>query len=384
MSYPTKAISNLLFKIQIFINGFIAFGFGIQQHELGLFILMILNLLALLIPFDSNRKKLVKINRFFQIIFQAIFIPISISFLIQSTIYNWNSGLIFLILTYAIVMYIPYTVILIGEIKTKIMQLVITLFLFVFNGLSSLDVMTMDTNIVRNPIIKVLSNSSFLGALIFTIIILTAMYSWGYRLPKIVFARQSNLKVLIALGIFSIWFIIWNGFGSGTNLLNIFTSYDFHAHLTVTNILSGLEAGIAEELTFRFAILTILLSVFKNSQFKIYYGVFLSSLLFGLIHLPNTSVGQSINNTILQVIFAVALGMFLSAIYLYTDWFFGPVIIHSLIDILAFASSGSQIMTGKVTIDDYLYSIIEALIFIIISLLLLKSVNNRKKFNFYF
>ncbi|MFD1417340.1 CPBP family intramembrane glutamic endopeptidase [Companilactobacillus keshanensis] len=384
MSYPIKAISSLIFRIQIFINGFIALGFGIQQHKIGLFILVLLNLLALLIPVDSNRKKLVKINRCFQIIFQAIFIPVSISFLIQSTIYNWNSELIIFLLIYAIIMYIPYTVVLIAEIKTKTMQVIITLFLFVFNGLSSLDVMTMDTSIVNNPIIKVLSNSSFLGALIFMTIILIAMYAWDYQLPKIVLARQSNLKVLIALGIFSIWFTIWNGFGSGTNLLNLFISYDFHAHFTATNILSGLEAGIAEELTFRFAILTILLSVFKNSRFKVYYGVFLSSLLFGLIHLPNTSVGQSINNTILQVLFAIALGAFLSSIYLYTDWFFGPVIIHSLIDIFAFASSGSQIMTGKVTIDDYFYSIIEALIFIIISLFLLKSVKNRNKFNFHF
>lgn len=384
MSYQIKAISKFVFIVQICLNAFITLGFGIQQRKFGYFFLVVLNLLGLIIYDHSNRKKLIKINRFFQIIIQAILIPFSISLLIQATIYNWNSWLVYIIILYGVIMYIPYTVILIGAIKTRIMQLIVSVFLFIFNGLSSLDIMVMDTYVANNHIIRILSDSSFLGALTFTAIILVAMLEWNYGFPKIHFSRQMNFKVLIAVCLFSIWFVIWNAFGSGENILNLFTSYDFKMNLTITNFLSGLEAGIAEELVFRFVFITIILSIFKNNRFKLYYAVLLSSLMFGLIHLSNTSAGQNLNNTIIQVIFAISLGIFLASIYLYTDCFFIPVIIHALMDILVFAASNTQIMTGKVTTDDFIFTAIEALIFMVIGFILLNLVDRRRKFNFYF
>lgn len=384
MSYQTKDTFKSIFNIQIFINAFIILGFGIQQKEIGYFILAIFNLLGLLIYDSSNRKKLVKFNRFIQIIIQAFIIPLAVSYLIRSTIYNWNSGLIYIILIYGIVMYIPYSIALIGEIKTSIMRLLVTPLLFIFNGLSSFDIMTMNTNVANNQLVKVLSNSSLLGALTFSTIILTAMLAWKYDLPKISPLTKNNWKPSVLIFIFSTWFIVWNAFSNGSNWLNLFTSYNFSANFTLENVLGGLEAGIAEELTFRFACLTILISIFKRNTFKNYYAVFFSSLMFGLIHLPNVSSGQSLGNTLIQIIFAFALGTFLSALYLYTNNFLLPVIFHSLMDILVFASSNSQIMTGKVTSGDYLFTIIESLIFISIALLLLRKTHSKNELHFYF
>lgn len=383
MSYQTKDTFKSIFNIQIFINAFIILGFGIQQKEIGYFILAIFNLLGLLIYDSSNRKKLVKFNRFIQIIIQTFIIPLAVSFLIRSTIYNWNSGLIYIILIYGIVMYIPYSIVLIGEIKTSIMRLLVTPLLFIFNGLSSFDIMTMNTNVVNNQLVKVLSNSSFLGALTFSTIILTAMLAWKYDLPKISLLTKNNWKLSVLIFIFSTWFIVWNAFSNGSNWLNLFTSYNFSANFTLENVLGGLEAGIAEELTFRFTCLTILISIFKRNTFKNYYAVFFSSLMFGLIHLPNVSSGQSLGNTLIQIIFAFALGTFLSALYLYTNNFLLPVIFHSLMDILVFASSNSQIMTGKVTSGDYLFTIIESLIFISIALLLLRKTHSKNELHFF-
>lgn len=384
MSYQTKDTFKFIFNIQIFINAFIILGFGIQQKEIGYFILAIFDLLGLLIYDSSNRKKLVKFNQFIQIIIQAFIIPLAVSFLIRSTIYNWNSGLIYIILIYGIVMYIPYSIVLIGEIKTSIMRLLVTPLLFIFNGLSSFDIMTMNTNVANNQLVKGLSNSSFLGALTFSTIILTAMLAWEYDLPKISPLTKNNWKLSVLIFIFSTWFIVWNAFSNGSNWLNLFTSYNFSANFTLENVLGGLEAGIAEELTFRFACLTILISIFKRNTFKNYYAVFFSSLMFGLIHLPNVSSGQSLGNTLIQIIFAFALGTFLSALYLYTNNFLLPVIFHSLMDILVFASSNSQIMTGKVTSGDYLFTMIESLIFISIALLLLRRIRSKNELHFYF
>lgn len=384
MSYQTKEISKFLFQVQISINTFIMFGAGLQQHNVEYFLLAILNLLALFIYDSSNRKKLIKINRFFQIIFQSLIIPVSISLLIQSTSYNWNSWLIWIIIIYGIIMFIPYTIILIGPIKTTIMRLIVTIYMFVFNGLSSLDTMTMDTYVANNRIVKILSDSSFLGAIIFAVIIIIAMSEWGYGFPKVKLSKYINLKVLIAIGIFSIWFTIWNAFNSGNTLLGSIVSFNFNAHFTASNFLSGLEAGIAEELTFRFAILTILLVLFKNYRFQIFYASLLSGLLFGLIHLPNATGGQSLSNTFLQVIFAIAIGIYFASVYLYTDCIAIPIFIHSLMDILVFAASGSQIMTGKVASGDYLFTIIEAFVFIIIGFILLMATYNRNKFRLYF
>ncbi|KRK64212.1 CAAX family membrane-bound protease [Companilactobacillus tucceti DSM 20183] len=384
MSYQTKDTFKSIFNIQIFINAFIILGFGIQQKETGYFILAIFNLLGLLIYDSSNRKKLVKFNRFIQIIVQTFIIPLVISYLIRSTIYNWNSGLIYIILIYGIVMYIPYSIVLIGEIKTSIMRLLITPLLFIFNGVSSFDIMTMNTNVANNQLIKVLSNSSFLGALTFSTIILTAMLAWGYNLPKINLLTKNNWKLSVLIFIFSTWFIVWNALSNGSNWLNLLTSYNFSANFTLENVLGGLEAGIAEELTFRFTCLTILISIFKRNTFKNYYAVFFSSLMFGLIHLPNVSSGQSLGNTLIQIIFAFALGTFLSALYLYTNNFLLPVIFHSLMDILVFASSNSQIMIGKVTSGDYLFTIVESLIFISIALLLLRKAHSKNELHFYF
>ncbi|MDT6952293.1 CPBP family intramembrane glutamic endopeptidase [Companilactobacillus alimentarius] len=150
-------------------------------------------------------------------------------------------------------------------------------------------------------------------------------------------------------------------------------------------LLSGLEAGIAEELLFRYAFLTILLAVFQNFRFKIFWASLISSLCFGLLHLSNISAGQDLPNTINQVIFAFGMGLLMSGIYLYTNLFYLPVFFHTLLDTLAFTTSG-ELMTGKVTSLDNVFTIIEALIFVAIALMLLIAVyrrqNSRSSFEF--
>ncbi|GEO57869.1 hypothetical protein LBO01_09980 [Companilactobacillus paralimentarius] len=150
------------------------------------------------------------------------------------------------------------------------------------------------------------------------------------------------------------------------------------ANFNIRYLLSGLEAGIAEELLFRYVFLSVLLAAFKNFRFKIFYAAILSSLCFGIIHLSNVSAGQSLANTIDQVIFASGMGLLMCGIYLYTNLFYLPVIFHTLLDTLAFTTSG-EMMSGKVTSVDALFTIVETIIFAFIAVSLLISVYRRDR-----
>lgn len=210
------------------------------------------------------------------------------------------------------------------------------------------------------------------------------MYCWGYGLPKMRLSRNANFKVLIILGIIGLWFIMWNAFGGGNNLLTSLFTFNFSGiSFKPQYILSGFEAGIAEELLFRYAFLTILLAAFKNDNYRIFYAAIISSICFGIMHLGNITAGQSLANTLNQAIFAFGMGLLMCGIYLYTDLFYLPVIFHILLDTLVFSASG-EMMSGKVTIADNIFTIIETLLFVAVAVALLISIYNRRNRSFSF
>jgi len=149
------------------------------------------------------------------------------------------------------------------------------------------------------------------------------------------------------------------------------------------SVLSALEAGIAEELLFRYAFLTILLVAFRNFKYKIFYAPIISSFFFGLLHLGNITAGQNLANTINQMIFAFGMGLLMCGVYLYTDLFYLSVIFHTLLDGLVFSVSG-QLMSGKVTLADNILTIIETVLFVIAAIVLLIAVYNRRNRSYSF
>ncbi len=377
----------ILFKAQVILNALIFFWYSAVTKNLFLFIPIFLNLLALYLK-PSPEKIIDRINYIFQLFFQSVTIAESYHYLISVSmrLYNWNlpSSIALLLIT-MLVIYIPYIRVFFGAIHSKTLQLLISIFCFAILAMNNLNLITYGTILYFNPFLSLVINSSFLGGITFMILILVLMTRWGYGLPKMLLSKNVNWGVLSLVLIFSLWFVLWNAFGSG----NVITSF-FHFNFSGINlkpqyILSGLEAGIAEELLFRYAFLTILLVAFKNSPFHIFWASIISSLCFGLLHLGDISAGQNLASTIEQVIFAFGMGLLMCGIYLYTDLFYLPVIIHFLLDTLVFSVSG-ELMSGKVTTADNILTIIETLVFIIIALLLLKSVYNRRNrsFNGYF
>ncbi|WP_137610090.1 CPBP family intramembrane glutamic endopeptidase [Companilactobacillus formosensis] len=327
-------------------------------------------------------------NYIFQLFFQAVTIAEAYHYLINVSmrLYNWNlPSSLALLLVSMLVIYIPYVRVFFGAIENKLLQLLISIYCFAVISMSTLSLITYGTILYFNPFVSLITNSSFLGGITFMILIIVLMTRWGYGFPKIRLSNDVNWIVLSLVLIFSLWFVLWNAFGSG-NILTSFFHFNFSGiNLKPQYILSGLEAGIAEELLFRYAFLTILLVAFKNNSYHVFWAAIISSLCFGLLHLGNLSAGQNLASTIEQVVFAFGMGLLMCGIYLYTDLFYLPVIIHFLLDTLVFSVSG-ELMSGKVTTADNILTLIETLVFIVIALLLLKSVYNRrnKSFNRYF
>ncbi|WP_201306908.1 CPBP family intramembrane glutamic endopeptidase [Companilactobacillus farciminis] len=369
----------ILLKVQVILNALIFFWYSALTKNLYLFVPIFLNLLALYLK-PSPDKIIDRMNYIFQLFFQAVTIAESYHYLINVSmrLYNWNlPSSIALMIVSMLVMYIPYVRVFFGTIENKLLQLLISIYCFAVISMSTLSIVTYGTILYFNPFISLITNSSFLGGITFMILIIVLMTRWGYGFPKMRLSNNVNWLVLSLVLLFSLWFVLWNAFGSG-NILTSFFHFNFlGVNLKPQYILSGLEAGIAEELLFRYAFLTILLVALKNSHYQIFWAAIISSLCFGLLHLGNLSAGQNLASTIEQVVFAFGMGLLMCGIYLYTDLFYLPVIIHFLLDTLVFSVSG-ELMSRKVTTADNILTIIETLVFIIIALLLLKSVYNRR------
>lgn len=377
------SVQHKLFYTQMILNSIVIFAFSLYHNQAQIKFLVLFNILGLLISKKSRLSIFERLNQIIQIFAQAVLIPSSISYLIilTSKLFSWNNPfLIGIIILYSLIMFIPYTHLLIVPIKTITMRIIVLILMFVYTASSALDEMVASTSLSANWLIQALSNSIFDGAIITLIIILITMRSWNFDFPKYRFNVQAKKLVTVVLILFTTWFAFWNAFPGGNNFLSSLFVFSFsNIHPTLTNILSGLEAGIAEEFLFRYAILTLLLRSLYNSRNKFIYAALISSFLFGLLHGMNTLSGQSIANTALQILFAFSFGLYLAGIYLYTDQFYLTVFFHALIDSLVFLTSSNQIMTGKVTTGVIVGTVFESMIFIILGLLLTLSVNQRKQ-----
>ncbi|MQS89431.1 CPBP family intramembrane glutamic endopeptidase [Companilactobacillus mishanensis] len=382
MAILKNSTQQRLFYYQLLLNSILILIIELIKNNYTYTWILLINILGLVLPV-SNRKKLKLFNQYIQLIAQAAITPTAFSYLITLTkdYVAWTSApMIFVTLIYATIMYIPYTFVFFKNIHSKFMQIVIILLSFLFTATSALDWMTIDTPLEEVHLIKTLSDTLFLGAIIIAVIILVAMHVWKYDLPKFRFNNQVNKFAMIFLFTYMVWFTAWNSASSGNTFIASLYTFDFSKlHFTISNILSGLEAGIAEEFIFRYAVLTIFLIFLKNSKHKTTFAVIISSLLFGLAHGINIFAGQDLGNTLIQIIFAFGLGAFLSSIYLYTEAFYIPILIHSLLDIFVFAATSSDVMTGKVATSDIIFTIIESLIFVVIAALLINSVSHRQQ-----
>ncbi|WP_164507167.1 CPBP family intramembrane glutamic endopeptidase [Companilactobacillus furfuricola] len=366
----TNSVQHRLFYTQLILNSTVILFFAIFKSFTAFELVIVVNFLGLLIHDNPDSSKFDKINRILQLLIQPITMTLAFNQLIilTSSFINWNhpAWIVFLLL-YLFVMFIPYTYTLISPINNLIGRIAIILYTFIITATNSLDSITGSTIIYKNDVIRLLSDSMFAGAIIIVILLVIAMKTWHQEMPHFKKQATSSWWIIIAVTIFTTWFALWNAFPGDSLLLLHF----IHMKITWSSTLGGLEAGIAEEFIFRYAILTLILNYLYNRRNRIFYAVIISSLLFAGLHGSNIFAGQDLGNTTIQIIFAFAIGFYFASIYIYTNNFYLVVYFHALLDILVFYTTSSELMTGKVTTEDLLGTVIQAAVFIILGILLL-------------
>lgn len=120
-------------------------------------------------------------------------------------------------------------------------------------------------------------------------------------------------------------------------LLIITLRHQFH-HPIIYLFLTIL-IGIAEELAFRGMLLNSFIHNWKGHH-PLLGGILLSSLIFGITHAVN-AFSQPLNNTIIQIVVASALGIVLALMYLRTNNLITSIAFHAIIDFTSISITNS-------------------------------------------
>ena len=91
--------------------------------------------------------------------------------------------------------------------------------------------------------------------------------------------------------------------------------------------------GLFEEVLVRGLVLNVLLNKMSDTRKSIIKACWVSSMLFGVLHLFNLTTGAGVIETVGQVIYATFVGVFLAAIYIRTKSLWPSIILHAVIDL---------------------------------------------------
>ena len=126
----------------------------------------------------------------------------------------------------------------------------------------------------------------------------------------------------------------------------------------------GLIPGFSEEVLFRVLPLSIAMrqeTVRRNPLFV----CFLPGVLFGIIHSANVLIGADPIGTLLQVVYAIAIGILLAGIYVRTGNMWAVIFLHSIVDAASFLTKRMQQAGGVLTDSNNILEIIILVLFTI-------------------
>lgn len=170
-----------------------------------------------------------------------------------------------------------------------------------------------------------------------------------------------------------------------TVLFNIISSTSMNAILHQTpgiEILVALASsmfgaffvGFFEETVMRGALFNLFMSLFKTKEHCLWMSAVFSSVIFGVIHVGNLFGGADIGYTLYQVLYATAMGLVFSMVYVKTQSLFVPIAMHAIIDFsdFFFNFTGEPSMTGLQWIPITL-----TIVYVICAFLLYKSLSGK-------
>ena len=175
--------------------------------------------------------------------------------------------------------------------------------------------------------------------LILSIVIMMGVYKWWFR-PEFEGMLKGDLPKGFLLGLFELGFVILSF------LLSALTGYQINPKpLSAQILFVSLAAGMTEELIFRGVVVSTLMRQWKD-QNKFRTAALVSGIIFGLIHALNVFAGADPLGTLFQVISAIGIGVFFSAVYLRTGSIVPCMFYHTVHDILAIAGSSGVTDSG--------------------------------------
>ncbi|KRL93975.1 CPBP family intramembrane glutamic endopeptidase [Limosilactobacillus equigenerosi] len=313
-------------------------------------ILLVLNLLTHYATTDY--QWLIILMRWLKIIIQPLALVIVWAIVTRQIVVHTGlavRGVMSLAYLYYVVMFIPYA----GTVAKRVTNWYerIGLVLVNFVEIVFLPHFFLNAEFTGPQIYQWIFKSGFFAALAIFATMVTLMRTWHLSWPGIAPKYQQGTRwwiILILLAMIGGYLVIlWIAAGPATHqkVIAIFT---FHWHdLGITKLytLTAMEAGVAEESIFRFALIGVLLAGFKQSKFRIPIAIGGSAIVFGSMHLVNLIHGQPLDGTLLQVVMAISMGIFLGCIYLYTGQLWLTMFLHFCIDLLAFLGTNTTAVT---------------------------------------
>ena len=194
-------------------------------------------------------------------------------------------------------------------------------------------------NLLLSLVISGYNDMSGPVGLVVSIAVMMAVYKWWFR-PEFEGMLKGDLPKGFLLGLFELGFVILSF------LLSALTGYQINPKpLSAQILFVSLAAGMSEELVFRGVVVSTLMRQWKD-QNKFRTAALVSGIIFGLIHTLNVFVGADPLGTLFQVISAIGIGVFFSAVYLRTGSIVPCMFYHTVHDILAIAGSSGVTDSG--------------------------------------
>lgn len=116
--------------------------------------------------------------------------------------------------------------------------------------------------------------------------------------------------------------------------LNPFNNTPTVAKVIIEGFVYYIGVAFIEELYIRGLLQNIIEKLFHKKQNASFYAIILASMIFGIGHIFGT-LGSSFLTIICKVVWTIALGLYLGAVYKKTGNLWVPIILHAIIDFCA-------------------------------------------------
>ena len=147
----------------------------------------------------------------------------------------------------------------------------------------------------------------------------------------------------------------------------------------VLSLLASLAPGFGEEMTFRgLAVANYMRGVKDGKSIRIIF--WLSSIIFGLVHIINITAGGDVLSCVIQSVYAIGVGTLFCAVFLRSGNLWPTIIAHASVDCMEFlrgdlAQSGG-VMTG-IGVGDWI-TIVASGVAVVIALILINKKHDEE------